>query len=204
MSRALRALAQTRNVLIDVARTGSPMRDVVGASEPHTVSAPHSCDYQLLRELFSLFPVRSDDTFVDIGCGFGRVLVDVQRRTPSARVIGLEGEAAACSRARRVQRRYPSIEIIEGWAPEATPAGVSYAFMSNAVPAEMSIRILQGLSNDNPPRQQVVILNPPGEDLIRSHPTIAKRYQAESFTLGGSGLLRGRILPGLHLTLREV
>lgn len=49
-----------------------------------------SSDYRCLRRVFRAVPLRSDDVFVDVGCGEGRVLTYLYSKGFRGRAVGIE------------------------------------------------------------------------------------------------------------------
>lgn len=201
MSRIQRAVAQARNVALDVAYTGRPLRHVRAPQPTHPhAHASHSCDYRLIKEILQAFPLRPQDTFVDIGCGFGRVMVVAARSQPRARVVGIEGDPAVAGAARRLSNRYPTIEVLEGWAPEPLPDDVTYAFMWNPFPASVALTVLSRIAELTSGREcRVVMLNQLDEEQVVSSQIVERDFACERLVVGGSGLLRGLELPVLSL-----
>ena len=61
-----------------------------------------SSDYRCLRQVFRAVPLRSDDVFIDVGCGEGRVLTYLCEQGFQGKVIGIElDEEIAETAARR-------------------------------------------------------------------------------------------------------
>lgn len=53
---------------------------------------------------------------LDLGCGTGAVTVELARAAPSARVVGIDGDARVLARARRRVAGHSGVELIEGLA----------------------------------------------------------------------------------------
>lgn len=201
MSRIRRAVAQARNVALDVAYTGRPLRHMRAPEPTHSEAyRAHSCDYELIKELLDDFPLKSQDTFVDIGCGLGRVMVMAARSQPRARIVGIEGDPAVAGAARRLSNRYPTIEVLEGWAPEPIPADLTYAFMFNPFPARVALTVLSRIAEITTGREcRVVMLDQVDEDSVASSHLVQKNFACKRRVVGGSGLLKGMTLPVLSL-----
>ena len=64
--------------------------------------ATQSSDYRCLEQVFRTVPLRSDDVFIDVGCGEGRVLTFLYEQGFRGKVIGIElDEEVAETAARR-------------------------------------------------------------------------------------------------------
>lgn len=127
--------------------------------------------------------IGSDDGFVDIGCGKGRVLEQATRR-PFGRVIGVELSPELAEQARALvassrKRRCGSVEVIVAdatrWEP---PSDITVAYAYNALSGESLQRMLDRLAESvrRAPRQLLfVYANPEHEDEVLAHPGLELR-----------------------------
>ena len=73
-----------------------------------------STHYVLLKHIFSHVKLTSDDVFLDVGCGKGRVLAFLIKEKCSCHLCGVEHNTQVARQAERWIRRYPQAQIIIG------------------------------------------------------------------------------------------
>ena len=204
MDRIRRATAQVRNVALDIRYCGRPLRDLRSTSGiSDSAFAPHSADYQTLRQILRKFPINQDDVFTDVGCGHGRVLIEAARQSPGAQVVGVEIDPRVAATAHAVSRRYPNITVIDGAAPEAMPAETTYAFMFNPFPGSVVLDVLAKLARQPRGfrRRQAVLVRPTDLELICDSPLARDVFTTRHYVLQGVRLMKGRDLDILHFQL---
>ena len=69
-------------------------------------------DYRCISQLFNAIPLRTDDVFVDVGCGEGRVITYHDRRGFHGRMIGVELDEEIAARATRRVEHCENVVII--------------------------------------------------------------------------------------------
>jgi SAM-dependent methyltransferase len=101
-------------------RLGISTRGVVPVEHPDSVHYA-SMSYATIHRTLTALRLRSDDVFVDIGCGKGRVLC-CAARTRVGRVVGVDLSAELCEEAtgnaRRARGLRSTIEVHLGLADE--------------------------------------------------------------------------------------
>ena len=95
-------------------RTGGKCTNRVIASKHYDQGAHdlQNSDYRCIDQLFKAVPLRSDDVFVDVGCGEARVLTYHDRHGFRGRLIGIELDEEIASRAARRVEHCKNAEII--------------------------------------------------------------------------------------------
>ena len=83
-------------------------------SESHGATGSQSAPYYGLAKVMEDLTLNDDDSFIDIGCGKGRVIAYMLRRGCRCRLTGIEINPDVVSVAREWTPRYKNIEIIEG------------------------------------------------------------------------------------------
>jgi SAM-dependent methyltransferase len=128
--------------------------------------------------------VSTSDTFLDIGCGKGRVVVQAARR-PFHRVLGVElstelaAQAQQLADAERDRRRCGSVEIVAAdittWqVPDDVTVIYVYNALSGAGLQEMLDRIAESAARA--PRQLLMLyVNPLHERTVAGHPSFELR-----------------------------
>jgi len=108
----------------------------------------------IIRKCLSLLPSCAGATFVDLGCGKGRVLA-VATEFPFASISGIELSGALCDRAernfRRLTARFPDRirpRILKGDAtgPRLPEAGVAVLFLYNSFKGPLVARLVAHLT----------------------------------------------------------
>ena len=83
-------------------------------AESHGATGSQSAPYLGLDRILKDLVLTRDDSFIDIGCGKGRVISYMVSRSFPCRLTGIEINPDVSEVARRWTSRYPNIEIIEG------------------------------------------------------------------------------------------
>jgi len=83
-------------------------------AESHGATGSQSAPYQGLDIILKDLVLTRDDSFIDIGCGKGRVIAYMVSRNFPCRITGIEINPVVAGVAKRWTSRYPDIEIIEG------------------------------------------------------------------------------------------
>ena len=80
-------------------------------SGSHGATGSQSIPYKGLEDIFENVRLTPDDSFIDIGCGKGRVLAYMAERQMPCRLTGIELNPDVASIARRWSSSYSNIEI---------------------------------------------------------------------------------------------
>ena len=109
ISRRLDATRDKKICGADLARfVATPYSDTKGAT------GSQSAPYRGLEEVFAEVPITSEDSFIDVGCGKGRVLAYLVSRNAPCRITGIELNPEVASVASGWSSRFPNVEVIEG------------------------------------------------------------------------------------------
>ena len=148
-----------------------------------------------LRRAMRGLRVEHSDSFVDIGCGKGRVVAQAARR-PFGRVLGVELSPELAAQARTLlagekrRRRCDRVEIVVAdvttWA---FPDDVTYAYVYNALSGDALTAMLDRIAESARRRPRALLLlyaNPVHEDSVLAHPAFElegrrgrQRWQAD-------------------------
>ena len=134
-----------------------------------TLSGYEPTPLPLLEALFAELPV-AGRTFVDVGCGKGRVLLWAAR-SPFVRVVGVEHDAALADIARRnlrravdPQRRCRDVDVVtDDAAAAAWPLGPLVVFLYNPFDAAVMVEVVASLERSlaaHPRPCRVVYVHP--------------------------------------------
>jgi SAM-dependent methyltransferase len=121
-----------------------------------------------------------EDSFVDIGCGKGRVLLQATRR-PFGRVLGVELSPQLAEQARQLvasakRRRCGSVEVVVADVTRwEVPDDVTIAYAYNALSGESLQQMLDRLADSvqrTPRRLLFIYANPEHEEEVLAHPAL--------------------------------
>ena len=98
---------------IDILLTGHRLaKSVANVPESTGTQATH---YLILRHVFSdIYHILKDDTFIDIGCGMGRVLAYLHRRYPNNQLSGIDLNESSVEVARKWASKRDNVRIMSG------------------------------------------------------------------------------------------
>ena len=80
----------------------------------HGATGSQSAPYLGLDVVLQDLKLSPDDSFIDIGCGKGRVIAYLLRKNCQCRITGIEINPSVASVAKSWTTRFPNVEIIEG------------------------------------------------------------------------------------------
>ena len=80
----------------------------------HGATGSQSAPYLGLAKVMQDFDPKSEDSFIDIGCGKGRVIAYLLRNNCPCKITGIELNPSVASVAKSWTERYPNVEIVEG------------------------------------------------------------------------------------------
>ncbi len=83
-------------------------------AESHGATGSQSAPYSGLDEILGDLVLKREDSFIDIGCGKGRVIAYMAARRVPCRLTGIEINPDVVCVAKDWTSRFPDIEIIEG------------------------------------------------------------------------------------------
>lgn len=95
----------------------------------HGATGSQSAPYPGLDEVLEDLSMTSDDSFIDIGCGKGRVLAYLVSRNCPCRIAGVEINPEVAAIARGWTSKFTDIEIIEGDAMKIDYNAYTVLFM---------------------------------------------------------------------------
>ena len=74
-----------------------------------------SAEYGAIDMMFRMFPLSEKDVFVDVGCGFGRVISRLlMKKSPCRKYYGVELDPDVAEIARKRFTGYPQVSILHG------------------------------------------------------------------------------------------
>lgn len=84
----IRFYCQLRNVITDYYLFGKNLRNNKLSTGKY--NAPHSSDYSVLEEIFSVVSIKPNQILLDVGSGHGRAVLWLKYRFPQSEFIGCE------------------------------------------------------------------------------------------------------------------
>jgi precorrin-6B methylase 2 len=133
---------------------GISTRGIVDTDHPDSVYYA-TMPYQAIRKVLRQLALQPSETFVDIGCGKGRVVCCAARQR-MASVIGIDISEALCAQARinaeRLRGRKTPITIHQLPAQEFDYSGADALFLFNPFGADTLDQVLTRIEKDNEAR----------------------------------------------------
>lgn len=83
-------------------------------AKSHGATGSQSAPYAGLAKVMEDFVPKKDDSFIDIGCGKGRVIAYLLRNNCTCKITGIELNPSVASVARNWTSGFPNVEIVEG------------------------------------------------------------------------------------------
>jgi SAM-dependent methyltransferase len=167
---------------------GISTRGIVNIDNPDSVyyaATPYSSIRKILRQL----DLQPSETFVDIGCGKGRIVCCAARQ-PLARVIGIDISAALCAQARanaeRLRGRRAPVTIHNGPAQTFDYSTADALFLFNPFGAETLGQVLAKIRNDISGRAVRLVYVVPAHKIVFSNHPWLEEYRPIFATNKGS------------------
>ena len=104
-----------------------------------------------IREILSVLDIRPNQTFVDLGCGDGRVLVEVAKLQPKLHCIGVEKAIFPYLIAKYKTRKHQNIQIILGDVTkyDFTKDNVVFVYLLPSLLDKLELGFIKLTSNRN-------------------------------------------------------
>lgn len=177
-------------VLLDLRIAGRRLDVTIFNDNPDSYPV-QSIGYPYLRLLPRYLGLHPSDVFVDVGCGFGRLLGYLSLKTDARRFIGIELNPRAASIAREVGGRCDSVEIVEGDAVSLLPAEATVLLLFNPFGADVLERFLTCAENRCEAGTRLFYLHPEHRSVIDAH--------GEFWTLVGKSVIQPKHMGGIVL-----
>ena len=169
--------------------------DTRGAVQPPTEEGVHytPLPYPMIFRMFDVLELNSDDVFVDIGCGKGRV-VCCACRLPINKVVALELNAEllgqASANVRHVRGGIAPVLPVSKSAEEYDYADVTVAYLYNPFNERLTAGVMDRLFasySERPRPMRIVYANPVHEGVMSRHGWLKKHdeWSASAFPVFG-------------------
>ena len=112
-------------------------------SESHGATGSQSASYPGLEVVLKDLTLTPEDSFIDIGCGKGRVLAYLISCGCPCRITGVELNPSVAYVARSWASRFPNVEIIEGNAMELDYNDYTVLFMYRPMESDAFIGFIE-------------------------------------------------------------
>jgi SAM-dependent methyltransferase len=150
----------------------------------------------LLRRLLPRSAITSDDVFLDLGCGMGRLLLEAAECYPFKRVVGVELVPRFAEAAESLLRRNAGRLRASGWevvtadvADYRVPDDVTVAYLYDPVVGEAFDSVLEQLRRSverRPRRVRILYITPEEVERLARVPgaMVTRRGTTAVFTMG--------------------
>lgn len=102
--------------------------------DPHMYDAVKAPQVEAGRDLIKLACVKIDDSILDIGCGTGKLTLDLARLAPEGKVTGIDPSEDMLRKAADVSAQVPNISYVKGRAQDMDYNGrFDLAFSNSAL-----------------------------------------------------------------------
>lgn len=169
-NRDLRGLLETLLLFICESLNGIKTQGYTAASECSDSTGYQPTHYHILPSLLRY--VNSDDTFVDLGCGKGRVLWFVATRRKLRKAIGVEIEPELAQIARENMKKAglrTPVTIIEGDASQVDLSECTVYFLYNPFGERTLRAVLENIRRSlraRPRSIQIIHVNPKSAQIL--------------------------------------
>ncbi|MCD7797572.1 MAG: class I SAM-dependent methyltransferase [Clostridiales bacterium] len=116
--------------------------------ESHGATGSESTRYWILKDIFKGSDFSSDDVFIDVGCGKGRVLAYMIRSHFPGKIIGIELNDDVANIAKIWSKIYNQIEIISGDAMEYNYKDITVMFLGRPFLPDMFHNFISKLESE--------------------------------------------------------
>lgn len=128
-----------------------------------------STSYRLLILAIKYIYVNQDDVFVDVGCGFGRIISYLIIKHRKCRYIGIDINKAATDLARKRFENCPDVTIIRDNVLNCIPKDASIFYLFNPFGANILDKFLQKVEDQTVRNIKLIYLNPVHKNIFEHH-----------------------------------
>lgn len=117
------------------------------ASIRYNAYRTESSDYYMLKRIFDLVEIKSDDVLLDVGCGYGRVIAWWLSQGLKNKIYGVELNPEVAKETAMRFAKFSNVEIISGDVLEKFPKETTLIYLYNPFDNNMTYNFVQMLNN---------------------------------------------------------
>lgn len=125
-----------------------------------------STNYRMLDQIIDFIYLTPQDVFVDVGCGWGRMISYLMIKKRECKYIGVEINSEAAEVARKRFEAYSKVQIITANITEYIPKNVTVFFLSNPFNANILSRFLEKISSEINHPVRLIYLHAVYQDML--------------------------------------
>ena len=173
----IRGYCQIRNIVIDLIYFQKILRKNNYSTRKY--NSPHSTDYLILDEIFNNLMLKDNDFLLDVGSGYGRVLLYARKKINKINLIGCEADEIVYENSIKYLEK-EGIEVFFKNILELK-CSVDYIFMFNPLSASDLKKFLYGAANGQYGDQPTIIYlgNENFTTIENTNPKEIKKYKFE-------------------------
>lgn len=107
-----------------------------------------STEYDELNKIFKDYPISSDDVFVDIGCGTGRVIAYLLYKKKLCNIIGIEINSDVIISTEKFFNKYENVQFFKGNAIEELPLNTTVIYLYNPFDFNNFVKLIDRIENN--------------------------------------------------------
>ena len=116
-------------------------------ADSHGATGSQSVPYSGLEKMLDDYMPTAEDSFIDIGCGQGRVIAYLLDRNVPCKITGVELNPDVADVAKSWTSGYPNVKIIEGDAFKLDYNGYTALFMYRPMEPDTFLTFIEQLEN---------------------------------------------------------
>lgn len=129
-----------------------------------------STSYRLLTKAIKYIYVNEDDVFVDVGCGFGRVISYLIIKKRKCRYIGIDINSTAVRIANERFRKHSHVRIIHDNVLNCIPADATILYLFNPFGSDILDLFLDKAEQVLRNKVKLIYLNSVHKNIFEKHP----------------------------------
>lgn len=129
-----------------------------------------STSYRLLTKAIKYIYVNEDDVFVDVGCGFGRVISYLIIKKRKCRYIGIDINSSASHIASERFKNHSNVCIIHENVLYSIPSDATILYLFNPFGSSILDMFLDKTEQILHQKVRLIYLNPVHKEIFKKHP----------------------------------
>ena len=125
-----------------------------------------SITYPYLNELLKYIQLDTNDVFVDVGCAWGRLIGQLNKKIKLKKIIGVELNKDAANIAKKAFEDYENIEIIVGDIIDKLPTQATVFYLFNPLSSQTSNAFVKKIESEYKKTIRVFYFHPVYRELF--------------------------------------